>query len=382
MTTRSNQLHSPVDQSHSSTLWWQRKGILGWWLNMTAPPRPADMSPLPIREFIRKAELTSVIILAVFAYLVAIISNSLSDPSTAQAVIIMVVVLVIAIWLNRKGRTYIAAYTLIIAMISLIAFAVIGAQGGLRLIWFTTYDLFAIPIFASALILHKRMSLLFALIVAAFIIGDYSLHPHALITGMGANQFDEIAYELAQPYFNWWAMINRNVSIVIFSGILGWLAAFSFEKALAWAEQARNEATIAHALVDYKERSTQELSLFLNEVVEAFVAQANGQTKYLQPRPINDSFHQATLLLNERLRRFERLRRQQNIWSSDQVVQAIQQLTMLLGQIAAGRISAQALAPQHFHSQVEFIDELAAQIYTLLHARQTYPNRNVYPPGR
>ncbi|MBE3560243.1 MAG: hypothetical protein IMW89_13620 [Ktedonobacteraceae bacterium] len=386
MTTYSNQSQpsSPkVDQAQtrSTAMWWQRKGILGRWLNLTAPPRPADMSSLTVREYVRKAELTSVTIIAIFAFLVAITSNNLTGGLIGMLpIVLMAVMLAIAGWFNRKGHIYIAAYTIVISLTLLIGLAVITYPGGLKLTNFIIYDLFTIPIFASALIIHKRASLIFALLVAIFVLLDYSFHPHALITGMGANRFDEVAFEITYRQLGWWSTINRNLFLILFSGLFGWLAAYSFEKSLMWAEQASNDAAVAHALADYKERSAQELSLFLSEVVDAFVAQANNQTKYLQPRPVNDPFHQAVLLLNERLRRFERLRKQQNVWASSQIVQAIQQLTTLLRQIAAGTAPLQALMPQHFHSQVETIDELAGQIYALLRPRATYPNRNTPPP--
>jgi hypothetical protein len=372
-----DQLQRSLEKSGAlptNMLWWQRKGILGWWLNLTAPPRPADMSSLRIREYVRKAELTSVSILAVFAFLTAIISNSLSDPSTAVAAIIMVVVLIITAFLNRAGKVYTAGYLLIIFMVLVVALSILGAKGGLRLTWFITYDLFTIPIFLSSVITHRRTSLIFAFIVAIFIVADYSFQPHAFLNGMGAQHFDEIAYEVAQPNFNWWAMINRNVALVLFSGFFGWLAALSFEKALNWAEQAKGEAVVALAVADFKEQTSQELSQFLNELIEAFVTQANGQTRYLQPRALDDPFYQATILLNDRLRRFESLRRQQAIWAPGYIEQEIQTLSKLLGNIAKGRLDFKELAPNRFHSQVDILNDLAKQIYILVYPHSSYRN--------
>lgn len=86
-----------------------RTGIVGWWLNLTAPPVPGRVLPLRERERLRKAELTSFSILAVFLFLLALVSNSLAHPSTAQAVIVMAVGLVVAAFLNRAGWTRTAA---------------------------------------------------------------------------------------------------------------------------------------------------------------------------------------------------------------------------------------------------------------------------------
>ncbi len=53
-----------------------RSGLLGWWLSLTAPPRPLGLVPVAERERIRKAELTSVSMLAVFVFLVTLVSDS------------------------------------------------------------------------------------------------------------------------------------------------------------------------------------------------------------------------------------------------------------------------------------------------------------------
>lgn len=361
---------SPRSPYEQETLLWQRKGFLGWWFALTAPPRPADMSSFRTREYTRRGEMTSLTILAVFLFLMGIISNSLSDPSTAESAVVLVIALVIAAIFNRYGRVSVAAYITLIFMMTAIMLSIVQAKGGLRLIWFTTYDLFCIPVFFSSLIIHRRASPIFALIAAAFIIGDYTVHPHALLNSpLGAHNFDEMAYEVSQPFFNWWALINRNVLLIIFTGFFGWAAAFSFEKALMWAEQARGEAIVANAIANYKEATAQELSQFLNELVEVFVAQANGTVRLLRERPVNDPFHQASLLLNERLRRFEAMRKQQSIWGTGQVAQGVLRLSNLLAAVTRGQVPIQMLA--RFKTEIEVVDFLAQQVYAMLKPRET-----------
>ena len=242
------------------TLWWQRKGPFSWWFGLTAPPRPTNMSSLETREFIRRGEMTSLTILAVFLFLAGIISNSISDPSTAEAAVVMACALVVTAIFNRGGRIAVAAYILVVSMMAVIMLSIVGARGGLRLIWFTTYDLYCIPVFFSSLIIHRRASLICAFVATAFVVADYSLHPHAFINSpLGAHNFDELAYEVSQPFFNWFALINRNVLLILFSGFFGWAAAYSFEKALVWAEQAKGEAAVANALAEYKEMTAHQL---------------------------------------------------------------------------------------------------------------------------
>lgn len=250
-------------------------------------------------------------------------------------------------------------------MVLVIALSLVEAKGGLRLIWFTTYDLFAVPVFFSALIIHRRAAPILACICIAFVVADYALAPHALLNSpLGAHHFDELQYEVAQPFFNWWALINRNVGIILFSGFFSWLAAFSFEKALVWAEQAKDEAAFANAFAEYKEAASQELSHFLNEMVDVFVAQANNEIRLLRPRASNDPFYQATLLLNERIRRFAQLKRQQDAWGANLVSQDVRGLSNTLTGIMQGQVPIRALT--EFQASSEAVGFLAQQIYTVL----------------
>src|SRR5262249_27467697 len=134
----------------------RRTGLIGWWLDLTAPSRPAGALGVAERERLRRAELTSLSILAVAGFLIALVSNSLADPSTGQAVGTMAIGLLIAAILNRTGqtqawRTTAAALIVPGLMMLLIIGAIIQAKGGLRLIWLPAYDLLALPIFISSL---------------------------------------------------------------------------------------------------------------------------------------------------------------------------------------------------------------------------------------
>lgn len=368
------------EPEQQKTLWWRRKGLFGWWFALTAPERPDDMNMLETREFVRRGEMTSLTILAVFLFLAGIVSNSLSDPSTAEAAVVMAGALVISAVFNRLGRITVAAYILVSFMMAVIMLSIVEARGGLRLIWFTTYDLFCVPVFFSSLIIHRRASPICACLAIAFIVGDYTFHPHALITSaLGAHNFDELKYEVQQPFFNVWALINRNVLLVLFAGFFGWAAAYSFEKALVWAEQAKGEAAVANALAEYKEMTAQQLSQFLSELVEVFVAQANGSGRLLRTRPPGDPFFQASLLLNERLRRFEYMRRQNQTLSATPIKQAVLRLSSLLTQITQGNVGVRTL--EEFHTEVEEVNMLARQFYALLKPLYVHASDNPMTPA-
>src|SRR5690348_4064547 len=88
----------------------KRSGLAGWWLDLTAPPRPSGSVSLAERERIRKAELSSYSILAVFILLLILVSDALTQPSARLAIIAMAIGLCIAALLNHFGWTRTAAY--------------------------------------------------------------------------------------------------------------------------------------------------------------------------------------------------------------------------------------------------------------------------------
>src|SRR5689334_17793798 len=87
-----------------------RTGLLGWWLNLTAPPRLADDASIKQKERVRKAELTSFSILAIFILVVGLVTNGKADLATGESVALMAFFLLIAAILNRRGHTTAAAY--------------------------------------------------------------------------------------------------------------------------------------------------------------------------------------------------------------------------------------------------------------------------------
>ncbi|GCE12096.1 hypothetical protein KTT_19550 [Tengunoibacter tsumagoiensis] len=350
----------------SGSLWWERKGMLGWWLNLTAAIRPTDMSELATREYIRKSELLSLVIVGICGFVLALTSNSLSDPSTLLAAILLLITSVICLIFNRCNKPQIAAYIITIFTCLIIMLSIVLAKGGLRMTWIVTYDLLTVPILMAALIIHRNVALVFAFICDIFVVLDFFLHPRAHIMVHGF-AFDEIQWEIDQPFFNPWAMINRNFLLLLFVGILAWMAAYSFEKALLWAEQIKQEALAAQDRAFENEQVAGLVSTFLTEVMNVFTEQANGRTVYLAVRSSQDDpFAPYTHLVNERLRRFDQLRKKGS-WQDVQVTEASKALSNILHKIAVRSLPIQALAPSHFRTGIEIVDELANQMYILLY---------------
>lgn len=266
----------------------RRRGPLGWWLDLTAPSPPANRAALSAveSERLRKAELTSYSILAVAFFLGMLFSNSIADSGTASAVVLMAFFLLVTALLNRFGATRVAAYIIPSALTLLTMLAVVSAPGGLRLIVLPAYDLFVIPIFIAALTADWRAPWFFVAIASAFIVGDWLIQPHALVTATGVDLtgtqgFNELAREA--QIFTAWGMINRHLALAMFAGLFSSLGAFSVERAILRADQAEHVAALEHAQAE--QRKTLEEGV--QAILQTHIRLANGDFSARTP-PVRD----------------------------------------------------------------------------------------------
>jgi hypothetical protein len=277
---------------------------MAWWLDLTAPPLPNRIVPVAERERLRKAELTSYSILAVFLFLIALTSNSLSDPTTAEAVIIMAIGLMIAAFLNRIGRTRTAAY-LIPSLLMLLLAAVVAAGPGLDLIALPVYDLFVLPVFLVSLIGDRRSPWIFGALAVLFIVVDFTFQPHFVYPlGNGANGkpilFDGVQFEIDN--FSAWGTINRHIALNVFAAFFGWLGARSVDNAIARADRAEELAALEHAVAEQR----RQLEVGAQQILETHVRVANGDFAARAPVVQDNILWQVAASLNNLLARLQK----------------------------------------------------------------------------
>lgn len=299
MTTR-NEPISLTAQSTTAHSIIRRTGLVGWWLNLTAPAWPDHSVPIQERERLRKAELTSFSILAIFAFLIALVSNSLADVTTAQAVGLMAIILLVAALLNRTGRTRAAAYLVPSGMLLLLMATVIQAPGGLKLIGLPIYDLFVIPIFVVSLIGDRSAPWLFAIISIAFVAGSYILEPREVIHLSSGISFDGIGYE--QAIFGVWGMVNRHVALLFFAALFGWMGARSVDNAIARADRAEEIARLEHAFAE----QSMQLEQGIREIQQTHIKVANGDYTARAPLGQEHILWQIANALNNLILRLQR----------------------------------------------------------------------------
>jgi hypothetical protein len=352
-----------------------RSGLVGWWLNLTAPPRPAGILVLAERERIRKAELTSYGILAVFAFLLIVVSYTLTQPSVRIAVIAMAIGLCVAALLNRSGWTRTAAYLVPLLLMAMMMLAVVAAPGGLSYPWLFAYDLLAIPILLAAITLDKRAPWVLAFLAVVFILLDFFLQPHNIINAQGVSNFDHIAY--TERTVGWWGMVNRPLALVGFAAFLSWLGARSVEQAIARADHAEEILRLQQSFAETEAKRTEQVNAFIQQLVEAFVAQASGTERYLEV-PDDHPLAATAQFLNQRLERLRGGSRDEG-WRARQIASAVKLLEEQLMAVATGAAPLGYLQPPYFHTQVQQVDRLAALIYTL--AEQARPGHRPSGPA-
>lgn len=288
--------HSPEHPSGTSP---RRTGMLGWWVDFTAPPRPTGLISITQRERLRKAELTSYILLAVFAFLITLISNSLASQSTAVAVGTMAIGLIIAGVFNRLGATRTAAILVPALLTALIMLSLLGASG-LQLLGLPIYDLFVIPIFVSSLTIDRRAPWLFAALTIGFLILDFLFQPHALINAPNAQNFDDLAYQT--QIYGIWGMINRHVALNFFAAMVCWLGARSVDLAIKRADLAEEVGALQKVIADQK----REQDYGIDQLILAHTRAANGDYSVRVPLGENNALFRVAGSLNNLLNRLQR----------------------------------------------------------------------------
>ncbi len=277
-----------------------RKGLLGWWLRLTAPSWPVHMPPIGERERLRKAELTSLSILAVALLLAALLSANLARPATAASALLAGAGLVAAAALNRGGWTRTATYLVPSILMLVVAGAIVWADGGLQLATVPAYDLFVLPIFLTSLIGDRRAPWAFATLAIAFILCDVILQPHALITAGGVPGFDDMQYALNIE--GWWGLVNGPLALALFAAFIGWLGALSVESAITRADRAEEVAALEHQAAEHK----RQLEVGVRQILATHVRVANGDFAARAPLGRDNVLWQIGSSLNNLIARMQR----------------------------------------------------------------------------
>jgi hypothetical protein len=278
----------------------ERTGLLGWWLRLTAPAWPAELPPIDERERLRKAELTGLSVLAVALLLATLLSASLARPQAAIWALVAGAGLITAAALNRSGWTRTAAYLVPTILMVVVIGGILWEDGGLQLATVPAYDLFVLPIFFTSLIGDRRAPWAFATIAMAFILCDVLLQPHALITSGTATAFDDMQYTMNVR--GWWGLVGGPLALAFFAALFGWLGALSVESAITRADRAEEIAALEHQAAQQR----RQLEHGVRQILQTHVRLANGDFTARAPLGHDNVLWQIGSSLNNLIARMQR----------------------------------------------------------------------------
>jgi hypothetical protein len=237
----------------------QRRGILGWWLDLTAPPPAAASATLNERERVRRAELSGYVTFAVLALGLLMLPNALQNRPTLISTGVIVLAGILAAWLNRTNHTLTAA-VLLVGVLFITIGGAMATSPNLDLVWLPALDFFAVPVVLAGLLISRRAPFAAAVVGTACVVALVALKPRdpgltAAVAQLGAFHF-----------------MLRPILLVAVMALIAWLWAGSVEHAIARADRAEEVAEMEHELAEQKD----QLEVGIQDLLETHVRVANG----------------------------------------------------------------------------------------------------------
>lgn len=293
-----------------------------WWLRLTAPPSAANYDQVATdrgeREYLRRAGLTSIIAPFIFIAPLLLVQQA-TDPGSLIATAGLMFLVVFALILNRNGKQVAAALLLVIAMDGAIEGALLSA-GTLSTGWLLTFDLFAIPLVAVAVLLSRRYLWAFMMLHVAFILGDFFFLPQAKdLTDLIA-LWHGPAIAFARP-----------IIVQIGLALLSNLSVRSTDQAISRADRAEDIAKLEREIANSK----QQLERDAQALREALAQIASGNFKVRAQVPQGTVLWDIARSINNMLQRLERYGISE--YELNRTRQEAQVLASALDDLAAGR---------------------------------------------
>lgn len=294
----------------------ERKGFWGRWLNLTAPPRDERTTAGPqAREVLRKAELTGYFLFVVYCFCVLDGIFAFAHPATLiislSVIFCEVLFFTLVAFLNRKGRTSLAAILLIGCGVGAIMFVIAVVQKNSHAFdLLPIYDFFLYPIVLGSLFLPRRWIWIFTLLSIAFLAYDLFFLPHP----------PDIERMKGTPTIVLWLL--RPASMLVVVAIVGWLGLRSVERSILRADRAeelvaaeRQIAAQAHLIAAQRAKLEEEMAHILHVHREAamgnYTVRAAVQTQGI--------IWQISRSLNNLLARYEQFAREQQEYATVKV---------------------------------------------------------------
>ena len=311
--------------------------LLERWYQWTAPPIPPATAGLEQRESARRGRLTSTILLLI----IGIVFGLALPVAIAQQLLILLlilsvimIVLITALFLNRTGRSSIAAW-LLVAIIDLgLCLSILTTPGpaGLNANSVPLYDIMVQSELIAVSLLPARSVFIIAFFNSGFIALSLTYAKHApSLQALLASAGPEV--------------YARPIALHIIVAVVTYLWVRSATNAIARADRAEVIAALEHELAQQEHAialQKRQLDYSINQIIDTLMRISNGDFNARVPLTQDNVLWQVAGSLNNLLSRLQRLR---HIESEMQKMQKrVQQTIHLEHEILRIRNEARRLA--------------------------------------
>jgi hypothetical protein len=245
-----------------------------------------------------------------------------------------------------------------------------SVDGQIHLVTLPAYDFLVLPVIIGASILPRISAFLIAAFNIGLIYADLLLQRHA-------QDLQQAIQQYGLP-----VLAGRPSAILIITAVIAYLWVRGMDRAVKRADRAEELHALEHYLSQLEAEHTASVKEFVQEIINALSALANGQEGLLLLPP-SHPWQQQAIFINTQLKQFYKLK-QVYRGNPDQWLFASETLLRLLQRIHAGQSPISALDPRRFTTQVPVIDEISRQVYALLLDQQTgerpVPRPPFFPP--
>lgn len=320
----------------------------------------APQETIQQREKARRSALLSWILLGLFIALILFIPATLTDAPSAFSVGFAFVGLLLIVWLNRKGFVTTAGVLMVALVIAATMSVVVGSPDhAVDLVYLPTYDFLVIAVVLGAAVLPRSSAFIIAAINIAIIYADL------LFQSRAKDLLDAIStYGLL-------TIAGRPVVIQVLTALIAFLWARGMDEAVRRADRAEELRAIEQHFAEAEVARTKQVEEFVQEMIKAISALANGQEGLMWLSTSHPWQQQATFI-NMQLKQFYRLK-QANRGDNEQIAHAAEMLLTMVQRISKGQSTVNGLAPGRFSTQVPVVNEIAGYFYMLLQGRQGAP---------
>lgn len=326
-----------------------------WWLRMTSAwDKPQET--VEQREVVRRSRLLSWILLGLFAALLLFVPATFSSPPSVVSEVIALIGLCVVALFNRRGWVTLAGILLVLLTTGATLGVIVGSPDGkIHLVDLPAYDFLSITVVLGASILPR---------ISAFVVAglDIVLIYIDMVVQNKAQDLLAAIHQYSLP-----VILGRPAAILVIIAVIAYLWVRGMDQAVQRADRAEEMRSLEQYFNQIEAERTAQVEEFVQEIIRAISALANGQEGLLL-LPTGHPWQQQAVFINTQLRQFYKLK-QANRGDNDQLVFAMETLLRVLQRFRDRQSLLSALEPRQFTTQVPLVDEIARHIYLLLQER-------------